>query len=174
MTKKIVATLMCICTIFAFTACGASNASSGEHAEKTSTPLTYVRNTDGDLYPSNVVETEEGVAIFCTSNYVLGPEAEGQFLFSLSHWSEECLEDDYDWNVKFVSNGHIYQTDFYDHDGNIIATEECNGMVTVNQNYKYTDTYIVKVVLHIEYQDELFTAEFVRSGMYESEHELNY
>ena len=114
MTKKILATLMCICTIFAFTACGASNASSDEQAEKTSTPLTYVRNTDGDLYTSNVVETEEGVSIFCTSNYVLGPEAKGQFLFMLSDWSEECLEDDYDWNVKFVSNGHIYQTGFYD------------------------------------------------------------
>ncbi len=168
MTKKIKATVtMCICIsiMLAITACGASNASSDEQAEKTSTPLTYVRNTDGDLYTSNVVETEEGVSIFCTSNYVLGPEAKGQFLFMLSDWSEECLEDDYDWNVKFVSNGHIYQTDFYDYKGNIIATEECNGMVTVDQDYKDTDTYIDKVVLHIEYEDELFTAEFVRSGM---------
>jgi len=165
MTKKILTALMCICIIFAFTACGASNADSDEYAARTSTPLTYVRNTDGDLYTSNVVETEEGVSIFCSSNYVLGPEANGQFLFMLDEWSEECLEDDYDWNVKFVSNGHIYQTDFYDYKGNVIATEECNGMVTVDQDYKDTDTYIDKVVLHIEYEDELFTAEFVRSGM---------
>lgn len=161
MTKKILAILMCICTILAFTACDALD----KQAEETSTPLTYVGNAEGDMYTSNVVETEEGVSIFCTSNYVLGPEAEGQFVFMLSDWSEECLEDDYDWKVDFVSNGNIYQTDFYDYGGNIIATEECNGMVTVDQYYKNTDTYISKVVLHIEYEDELFTAEFVRSGM---------
>ena len=165
MTKKILAILMCICTILAFTACDALNASSDKQAEKTATPLNYVRNTDVDLYTSNVVETEEGISIFCTSNYVLGPEAGGQFVFMLSDWSQECLEDDYDWKVDFVSNGHIYQTDFYDYEDNVIATEECNGMVTVDQYYKNTDTYVSKVVLHIEYEDGLFTAEFVRSGM---------
>lgn len=164
MTKKILATLMCICIMFVITACSASNASSDKQAENSSTPLTYARNTDGDLYISNVIETEEGVSILCTSNYVLGPETSGQFMFALSDWSEECLKDDYDWNVKFVSNGHIYQTDFYDYEDNIIATEECNGIVTVDQYYKDTETYINKVVLHIEYEDKLFTAELVRSG----------
>lgn len=160
MTKKIKATVtMCIISIMlAITACGRSNATSSDEV-----PLTYAETDgDGDLYDSNVIETEEGVSILCTSNYVLGPEASGQFLFMLSNWSEECLNDDCDWSVKFVSNGHIYQTDFYDYDGNIIATEECNGMVTVDQEYK--DTYVNKIVLHIEYEDKQFTAEFVRSG----------
>ncbi|MBQ6992561.1 MAG: hypothetical protein IJN50_06635 [Clostridia bacterium] len=169
MTKKILATLMCICVFLAFTACGASNASSDEQAEKAvATPLTYVRNIgDEDMYDSNLVETKEGVVILCSSNYVLGPESGGQFIFMLSDWAEEeCLEDEdsFDWNVKFVSNGHIYQTDFYDYEGNLIATEECNGMATVDQDYKDTDTYIDTVILHIEYEDELFTAMFIRSG----------
>ena len=157
MTKKIKATVtMCICIsiMLAITACGRSNAASSE-------PLTYAE-TDGDLYDSNVIETEEGVTILCTSNYVLGPEVSGQFLFMLSNWSEGYLEDNYNWRVKFVSNGHIYQTDFYDYDGNIIATEECNGIVTVDQEYE--DTYVDKIVLHIEYEDKMFTAEFVRNG----------
>ena len=168
MTKKILATMMCICVFLAFTACGTSNANSDEQAEKTSTPLTYVRNIrNEDMYTSNLIETKEDVVILSSSNYVLGPEANGQFLFALSDWAvEKCLEDEYDYDrdVKFVSNGHIYQTDFYDYEGQLIATEECNGMVTVEENYKDTDTHISTVVLHIEYEDEMFTAEFVRSG----------
>ena len=159
MTKKIKATVtMCICIsiMLAITACGRSNAAGSDEV-----PLTYAE-TDGELYDSNVIETEEGVTILCTSNYVLGPEVSGQFLFMLSDWSEGYLEDNYDWRVKFVSNGHIYQTDFYDYDGNIIATEECNGIVTVDQEYE--GTYIDKIVLHIEYEDKMFTAEFVRNG----------
>ena len=36
------------------------------------------------------------------------------------------------------------------------------GIVTVDQEYE--GTYIDKIVLHIEYEDKMFTAEFVRNG----------
>ena len=165
MKKRIIATMICVCIISSITACGASNANSNEQAEESAKPLTYVSDSNSELYTSNVIETEEGVTILCTSNYVLGPEAEGQFLFALREWSEECLENDYDWNIKFVSNGHIYQADICDYEGNCIATEKCNGSVTVGQHYGDDDTYVGKVVLYIEYDGKLFTAEFVRSGM---------
>ena len=157
--KKIFAVLICICTVLMVTACSTSNAES----DKQTKSLTYHNNDDNEKYTTNVIETEEGVTILCSSKYVMGPESGGGFVFMLADWSEECLEDDYDWRVTFVSNGRICKTEFYDHEGNIITTEECNGVVTVDN--RWNDVYVDKVVLYIEYEDETYSAEMIRSGM---------
>jgi len=151
--------------MFSVTACGASKTTE-KTVERTEEPLTCLSNPIGDMcISSNVIETEEGVTIICTSNYVLMPTTDGQFMFQLSEWEyqqEKYLEENYDFRVIFGSNGHIYQIDFYDYKGSHIATEKCNGLATVNEDYD--DTYVDKVVLHIEYEEKFYTAEFTRGG----------
>lgn len=162
--KKIITTFMCICMMCMFAGCSTSNANPNAEAGKTATPLTYLGNFGTQAYTTNAVETEEGVFIFCTSNYILGPEAGGQFLYGISEWTEDCLEDDYDWKVRFISNGHIYQVDFFDYEGSLIGSEKCNGMATVDNEYGETGTYVGSVMLYIEYEGNLYTAEFICVG----------
>lgn len=162
--KKIITTLMCICMMCMFAGCSVSNASPNVEAEKTATPLTYLGNFGTQLYENNAVETEEGVVILCTSNYTLGPEAGGQLVYGITEWTEDCLEDDYDWKVRFVSNGNIYQADFFDYEGNLIGSEHCNGMATVDNEYGETDTYIGSVILYIRYDGKLYSARFACVG----------
>lgn len=158
MMKKIYA-MLCIVCLLALTACGAVKAESTGNT--TTAPLTY----SGEVsYDKNYINTEEGVVIMCSSNYVLGPEAHGQFVFMLSETAREhCCEDEFDWASTFVSNGKIYKVDLYDYKDNIIATEECDGAVTIEQDYKDA-TYIDNIVIYIEYNGNHYTADFARSG----------
>lgn len=168
--KKIFLAVVFVCCMFALSACGGANANSNSNKQEqeaksaTATPLTYVSNNKEELYTSNVVETKEGVTICCTPNYIVGPEAQGQFLFMLNETAHEAGED-----VKFTSKG-LYQIDFYDYKGSLIASEKCNETATVGEYYyrqeqnQERQTYIDKVILYIEHDGNLYSAEFVRSG----------
>lgn len=163
MMKKIFGAVVFAYCMFALSACGGANENLKKQETKpiAATPLTYVSNNEEELYSSNLVETQEGVTISCTPNYILVAEAEGQFLFKLKDTADEA-ED-----VKFTSNG-LYRVDFYDFGNNLIVSEECNGAIEFGEYYYYKNqdrmTYINKVILYIKYRGNLYSAEFVREG----------
>jgi len=61
----------------------------------------------------------------------------------------------------YVDNGKICNVEFYDYEGNWIATERHNGVsVMVKPYYKKSKSAVGKVVFYIWYEDKLYTAEF--------------
>ena len=161
--KKLFAITLMICSLFSMSACS-------KKKETAVLPLTYLEEENSDnLYTHNYVNTEEGVVIMCSNNYILGPEARGQFVFELGDSEitkfENDKEEDIEWTVSFVSNGQIYKIDYFDYKGNVIASEKCKGLATVTVDYNGNEEkYIDSIILYIQFNGKKYTAEFARTG----------
>lgn len=147
MKRRIIAIILSMLILMAFTACGKAD-------------------------PSKVI-TDEGVKIECTPNYELSPREEGEgWEFKLTPEEEDELlflrdqgrEEDFEWNCSFGAwNADIIGAKYFDKDGNLLYAEDNRSYTRVIVHKDYEGTNIAHVSLRILYEGEILWKDFYRA-----------
>lgn len=159
MRKRLVATIiMCVMCIG-----GCRNTASRSEA----VPLEYEVPKD-DSFESrytDTLKTTEGIEFKCSEKYMMGPEAKGQYCFSLTQAeTEECLNENYDWSMEFSCNKKISEVEYYGYDGELLGSEKVDTRELVIE-MDYNQEYIDKFIVYIKNGRNMYSAQFERSGM---------
>ena len=118
-------------------------------------PLTFISNNN-----ANVLETEEGISLTCSSDYNIqsSPTSQNAY-FTLTEDSLNNIiynnDDSSYYNINFSSNGKISHVMFFYYN-NLLSIEDCDGDLTFDLLDKDTNKYISKMIIFVEYSDKTY------------------
>ncbi len=120
----------------------------------------FLRTTSLDnLYYSSSIETLEGIAFYSNADYVLMPAPGGDIFFSEIYDDVTQAENK---NLEISSNiGKISHALYLNYKGNLIASENCNSILSCYDYYKDSSMFVKKIILYTEYNNEIYVTNFI-------------
>lgn len=153
--KKAIALILAVFMIVFMSACSSQN------SQREGTAVTF-KQSEEQPYKTNMVETNEGIYIMCSSPYVLGPEENTeQFLVMWDSTNKKSFDNasEREKVLTFISNASIYRMKLNYNDGTSEIVE-CYDDIAQIVDIKSIESF----VLNFSYDYQNYYAMFTVSG----------